>query len=212
MKILHEEPRHKLHIAILKNLHILAKKVSHLWTIDNINSLIKYTRDQSNNEARLLHSSEILCTLSQNSNVYFYFVFNSDLKKVQEQLEKKQQEHELNLSLVDKVDNISLRNLIETMIFHSNKTIAFNFCLFSTTLLVFQLKNLKTTQNEEKVFGTDTNTNCLDHLVLFELTKNGLFSIILECYKSLKSQNNDESFKHLKVFQIYIYYMLFHST
>jgi hypothetical protein len=195
IKLLHEEPREKLHLILLKNLHYLSKTVSHLWTNENINNFLSYTNDQKENNLILLRASEILCTLSQNSNVYFYFVFNS---KENIQLEDKEQDKKINHNSMNLVDNKVLKKLFEENIFHDNNHVAFNFCSFATTLLVFQAKNIRKLKhsNNTQLFENDI---VLNSVYLFDLAKNGLFNIILECDKRLKVNNNDDDIKLLKV-------------
>ena len=162
--------------------------MAHLWTNENINSFITYTSDQKDNNIVLLKASEILCTLSQNSNVYFYFVFNTkdNLKLQEEQSNEKESGNKCEKNLVD---NKVLKNLIETNVFHNDRHIAYNFCLFSTTLLVFQSKNIRKLNNERK--SLLESGFILDSSHLFELSKNGLFAIILECNKKLSMAEQD---------------------
>lgn len=192
---MHEEPREKLHLILLKNLHYLAKTVAHLWTNDNINNFISYTNDQKENCLILERASEILCTLSQQSNVYFYFVFNTSDNLELEQKPDMKSSNERNL-----VDNKVLKCLIEGNVFHENNQIAFNFCLFSTTLLVFQSKNIKKLdENNRKMIEDEL---IIDSNYLFDLAKNGLFAIILQCNQRLQNKQQPEDIKLLKVIQI----------
>jgi len=189
----------------LKNLHYLSKTVAHLWTNENINNFLSYTNDQKENNLILLKASEILCTLSQNSNVYFYFVFNSkeDIQLEENLIDSNNSKNKTtsdnNMNLVD---NKVLKKLFEENIFHDNNHVAFNFCSFATTLLVFQFKNikrkLKDSNKEENMFDNDF---VLNSVCLLDLAKNGLFSIILECDKRLKidSHNKSDDIKLLKV-------------
>ena len=170
IKLLHEEPREKIHLALLKNLYILANKVSHLWTRQNLASFIEYVSDQQENNLLMLKSSEILVTLAKNSNIYFLFAFSTS-------------------SELDE-DKHLFQNLIEAMIFHENQEIAFNFCQLSTILLVLQKKNLtngiENNNSDFKAAKSDTeNIN-----KLFELTKNGLFSIILDSDNAIEALSN----------------------
>lgn len=76
------------------------------------------------------------------------------------------------------------------MIFHENQEIAFNFCQLSTILLVLQKKNLtngiENNNSDFKAAKSDTeNIN-----KLFELTKNGLFSIILDSDNAIEALSN----------------------
>lgn len=98
------------------------------------------------------------------------------------------------------VDSEKLERLIESMIFHENKQLAYNFCLLATTLLVLHSKS--PSLSSESSGGTASNSNGnhggnssgmmaarknklerIQHL--FELTKNGLFAIILYCDKAI---------------------------
>lgn len=194
---MHEEPRQKLHLILLNNLHYLARTVAHLWTNENINSFIAYTHDQNENNLVLLSASEILCTLSQQSNVYFYFVFNTqDNLELQEeqQLDEKRSVISDNKNLVD---NKVLKNLIEKNVFHEDHRIAYNFCLFSTTLLVFQSNNIRKLDDARRALLD--SSFILDSNHLFELAKNGLFSIILECNKKLMTEHLLDQINLLKV-------------
>ena len=196
---MHEEPREKLHLILLKNLYYLAKTVAHLWTNDNINSFIAYTNDQKQNSLILLRASEILCTLSLQSNVYFYFVFNT--KENLELVGDDETAQSLIKTNKNLIDNNLLKQLIEDNVFHENKQIAFNFCLFSTTLLVFQSKNIK-----KKLEINIKEYEVLDSNYLFDLAKNGLFEIILECNQTLiqsKKSNQSNDIKLLKVIIIF---------
>lgn len=76
IKLLHEEPRQKIQILLLRNLEILAKRVAHLWSNENVTSFIEYTNCLNDNTQYLLKASEILCILAKNSNIYFLFSFN----------------------------------------------------------------------------------------------------------------------------------------
>lgn len=116
MKLLSEEPRQKIQISILKNLHILANKVAHLWTNDNISSLIEYITKRIGYSNLVLKSSEILTELAKNSSVFFLDLF------------KKQNE--------EKEEFKNLKKLIQSLIFYEKQDIAFNFCILSTNLLL----------------------------------------------------------------------------
>lgn len=160
---MHEEPREKIQIFLLKNLNVLANKVSHLWTNENVLSFIEYTNALDENETLLLKASEILCTLAQYSNTFFLFAFNTSPD-----------------------ENKLFECLLENMIFHDNKDIAYNFCLLATSLLILHKNNYK-----------KSNTFLVN---LFNLTKNGLFSIIIECDKLISNSNNlPKHVKNLKV-------------
>jgi len=187
-----------LHLILLNNLHYLACTVAHLWTNENINSFITYTNDQRDNNLVLQKASEILCTLSQNSNVYFYFVFNT--KENLELQEENQAELKEGVTKCEKnlVDNKVLKNLIEKNVFHNDLHIAYNFCLFSTTLLVFQSKNIRKLSDERQ--SLLESGFILDSSHLFKLAKNALFAIILECNKQLSTgKQNSNQINLLKV-------------
>lgn len=98
-------------------MNILANKVSHLWTNENVLSLIEYTNDQNENNTLLLKASEILCALAKSSNIYFLFLFSVSVNQTD-------------------TENKLFENLVQSMIFHDCKEIALNFCLLSTSLLV----------------------------------------------------------------------------
>jgi hypothetical protein len=169
LELLHEEPREKIHIVLLYNLSQLAKKVSHLWSQDNLTSFIEYVSHQRENDLLLKKSSEILYLLAHNSNIYFLFSFNSsclssEYKKLRD-------------------SSVLFKNLIETMMYHNNHEISFNFCLLSTTLLLLNKKQKSTIINNEDFKQLDLK----DINKLIELTKNGLFSIILYLDRSIEN-------------------------
>ena len=186
MKLLHEEPREKLHLVLLKNLHFLATKVSHLWTPESINSLISYIIEQKQNELLVVKASAILYTLAQNSNVYFFFLFNSACATPLSTFSIQQQNH---AKQPVQVDHEKLKYLIENMIFHENKNISFNFCLFAVTVLVIDFKTIKVLDKPDE----STSQNVLQSKYLFDLTKSALFSIILKCNEHLNSQSENTS-------------------
>jgi hypothetical protein len=203
LELLHEEPREKIHKALLNNLGLLAKKVSHLWSQDNLTSFIEYANYQKENEFLLQKSSEILYLLAQNSNIYFLSSFNSCLSSEYNKI---------------RTNNILLQNLIETMMFHNNHQISFNFCLLSTTLLLLHKKQMSINNNLAMLDLENIKR-------LLELTKNGLFSIILysdrsidklltqlnliNCQETNKSLENSTIF--LKVFiSFYLNVLSFH--
>jgi len=171
IKLLEEEPRQKLQLILLKNLHYLANNVAHLWTVDNINNLICYMSSlkEHQDDLLLIKASQILYTLAQNSNVYFYFLVNSP-------------------GVLDnsvRVDSEKLKTLIEKMTFHENKSIAVNFCLFSETVLGYHhrvIMKQQTQQQEHKSVSIDAE-------FLFDMTKNGIFSLILKCDKILRDND-----------------------
>ena len=191
MKLLHEEPREKLHLVLLKNLHFLAKKVSHLWTPESINSLISYIIEQKQNELLVFKASEILYTLAQNSNVYFFFLFNSACSSPLSNFNMQQQNH---AEQPVQVDHEKLKYLIENMIFHENKNISFNFCLFAVTVLVIDFKTIKELDKPDE----SISQNLMQSKYLFDLTKSALFSIILKCNENLNSQSENASEADLK--------------
>lgn len=79
IKLLHEEPRQKIHHYLLKNLDVLANQVAHLWSNENVKRFIEYTLALNEvNACFLLKASEILCILAKNSNIYFLFSFSVD--------------------------------------------------------------------------------------------------------------------------------------
>lgn len=168
-----------------------------MWTNDNINNFIAYTNDQKENKLTLLRASEILCTLCLQSNVYFYFVFNTkdNLELVDDAANTNERK---NL-----IDNKLLKSLIEDNVFHEDKQIAYNFCLFSTQLLVFQSKNIKKKKKLETksaLFSEVDDDYVLESSYLFDLAKNGLFAIILECNQRLnQSSPISDDIKLLKV-------------
>ena len=100
----------------------------------------------------------------------------------------------LNESL--KIDSDHLERLIESMIFHENKQLAYNFCLLATTLLVLHSKSpsLSSSSSSQSSSldddGTSTSNSrkkkieLINHL--FELTKDGLFAIILYCDQAIE--------------------------
>ncbi|CAF0712645.1 unnamed protein product, partial [Brachionus calyciflorus] len=159
LKLLLEEPRERVQIFLLKNLLILASKVSHLWTEENILSLIEYVNNQVNNKNLLLRSSDILCVLAKSSNMFFLNAFSEKIT---------------NESIKERIR--ILENLIENMVFNANKEIAFNFCLLSSSLLL--LNSNKSSDHSGAIAK------------LFDLTKNGLFSIVLETDKQMENLND----------------------
>jgi hypothetical protein len=160
---LNEEPREKLHLELLRNLRVLACRVSHLWTKDNLADLIAYTLEQQANETLLLVATDILCKLAVNANIYLLSVF----------------------SQAD--TGLKFKSLIELNMFHSRDQIAFNICLLATTLLVAQSKTTL-----ERNIGTnmleETSSYALDEL--FQLTKSGLFSMVLDFDAHLEAYHN----------------------
>lgn len=117
MKLLHQESRQRLQLFLLDNLHELAHSQSaHLWTSENIHSLVDFTLNLYNTHASqslLVRSSQILCSLAkQNSNVYFLVEFG------------------------DKNDT-KLLDLIERVINDQDSLdTCYNFCMLSTNLLL----------------------------------------------------------------------------
>lgn len=91
------------------------------------------------------------------------------------------------------VDSEKLERLIESMIFHENKQLAYNFCLLATTLLVLHSKSPSLSCESSSVSCESSSSgmmaarkNKLERIQhLFELTKNGLFAIILYCDKAI---------------------------
>jgi hypothetical protein len=162
-------------------------------------SFIEYTNCQYENTQRLIVASKILCTLAKNSNIYFLFSFN--IESNGESLISSQMLED-NL----KIDSSLLEKMIEAMIFHENKELSYNFCLLSTTLLVLHSKSSESPDKKKVEF--------IKHL--FNLTKNGLFAIILECDKSIQQLNESEKdydeklknyTKYLKVSVIGLFYL-----
>lgn len=100
----------------------------------------------------------------------------------------------LNESL--KIDSDHLERLIESMIFHENKQLAYNFCLLATTLLVLHSKSPSLSssslfQSSLDDNGTSTSNTTRKKKIelinhLFELTKDGLFAIILYCDQAIE--------------------------
>lgn len=111
------------------------------------------------------------------------FVFNAK-NELEFELEDASSDNrylEENKSLKKKlIDNELLQSLIERMIFHQKQNISFNYCFLSTLLLNFQAKNSKSKKNTEARINSNIFKN------LFELTKNGLFSNIIECDKTIE--------------------------
>jgi hypothetical protein len=184
--LLHEEYREKLNFILLNNLKILAKLASHLWKIENINSFVDYINSVENNEIALLKASEILFLLAMNKNPYFNLYLDDENflrkeKTLMSDLKNKENK-------VADIERVKL--LIVKSIFHENKQIALNFCLLAESILLFNHKqpvddDLK--ENENSKF-------------LFDLSKSGLFSIILKCDKYIKmSKNEDDKEAILKV-------------
>jgi len=169
INLLEEEPRQKLQLILLKNLRYLANNVAHLWTVANINSLISYMGglEEEADDLVLIRSSDILYTLALRSNVHFYFVVNSSVVAVNSVL----------------VDTDKLKILIEKMTFHGNKSIALNFCLFSETVLAYHHRVLVKQQQQQQ------NSSSIDAEFLYEMTKNGIFSLILKCDKELRGSD-----------------------
>jgi hypothetical protein len=147
VKLLHEEPREKLQLFLLGNLQILAARVSHLWTSESLASFVAYIESQRHSETLLVRSSRILVTLARNANAFFLFVFEEQA------------------AASDACAATRFEHLLESMLFHSSRDVAFNFNSLATTLLVMHA------QNRSVAF--------LDRL--FESTKTGLFALILEC-------------------------------
>lgn len=175
-------------------------------------SFIEYTNNQNENCLLLLKASEILCALAKNSNIYFLFSFN--FNQNDQTSENEQQTNQLNQQLTStipvensipsKVNTRLLQSLIENMIFHENKDISYNFCQLSSTLLVLHSKNLRS-DNKLKVSFIQN---------LFQITKNGLFAIIIDCDKSIESLDKSEKdydeklkyfIRHLKVMIFFSY-------
>jgi hypothetical protein len=171
LELLHEESREKIHIALLNNLNLLAKKVSHLWSQDNLSSFIEYVDYQKQNDLLLLRSSEILYLLAKNSNIYFLYSFNTCLSSQYNNIRS----------------NTIFKNLIETMMFHNNHKIAFTFCLLTTTLLLLHKKQyiICNINNNDL-----TQSNFENVEKLLELTRKGLFSIILYLDESIEKLLN----------------------
>ena len=94
------------------------------------------------------------------------------------------QENKLKKKLID---NELLQSLIEKMIFHQKQNISFNYCFLSTLLLNFQAKNVNKQKNV-----VDT-INMAFFKSLFELTKNGLFSIIIECDRAIEENYKENT-------------------
>jgi hypothetical protein len=171
IKLLHEEPRDKLHLILLNNLNVLAKRVQHLWTGDHINDFIRYMISRVDNELLIWKSSEILCTLVRDSaNLQFFFVLNQNI--------------ELNSPLDNDmtiIDNKQLKTLIDILIFSENKSIAINMCLFCTALFDYHKSSFLNNNQNGLV-----NSDCLNIKDLFELTKAGLNSLIIQCDNSIE--------------------------
>lgn len=104
-------------MSILTNLYILANKVSHLWTNENIFKLINYIAKRTKYNHLVLKSSEILTELAKNSNMFFLDLFKHQNK--------------------DKDEFQSFKQLIQYMIFDGEKNTAFNFCMLSTYSLLY---------------------------------------------------------------------------
>jgi hypothetical protein len=128
--------------------------------------LIAYTVEQQENETLLQIATDILCKLATNANIYLLSVFNQ----------------------AD--TGVKLKGLIEANIFHSRDQIAFSVCLLATTLLVAQSKT-----SIDRNAGVDiidvASTSILDEL--FELTKSGLFSMVLDCDAYLEAHENEKN-------------------
>ncbi len=81
------------------------------------------------------------------------------------------------------IDTDKLKILIEKMTFHGNKSIALNFCLFSETVLAYHHRVLVKQQQQQQ------NSSSIDAEFLYEMTKNGIFSLILKCDKELRGSD-----------------------
>lgn len=157
--------------------------MAHLWTSENLNSFIEYAYNQRENYVISLKASAILCTLAQNSNIYFIFIFNTSN-------ELNMEENDSNKESKSLINNALFQELIESMIFHEKPNISFNYCLLSTKLLTLQAKSMH--KNKENINFEYLNS-------LFELTKSGLFSIIMDCDKAIEQiKNKDENNAQLK--------------
>jgi hypothetical protein len=168
-------------------LQILANKVSHLWSNENINSFIEYV-EKIENETLMRKASEILCTLVKNSNLFFLLLSEQQ-----------------NISIINNHSNKNenrLQNLIIKMMFHANNDhqIACNFCLLSTTLLLHAVDASRATAaSNHSIIKTNNNNNendadsnkSLDNL--FNLTKSALFAIILDCDRALENLSNQNT-------------------
>lgn len=172
MKLLHEEYREKLNFILLDNLKILAKLASHLWEIENINSFVDYFNNVENNETALAKSSEILYLLAMNKNPYFNLYLDNDPSTEDE-----------NAGAHKVADIERVKRLIAKNIFHENKQIALNFCLLSESIMLFN----------HKQFASENSKASQNMTFLFDLTKSGLFSIILKCDKSIKLNKSQEN-------------------
>lgn len=97
-----------------------------------------------------------------------------------------------------KIDVKNLKAILDSMIFHTNKSMAFNFCLFSTNILVYQHETHQNASDgiESKV---KIDGHSVDKEYLFEITKNGLFSIILQSDTEMNENMENESFKETQI-------------
>jgi hypothetical protein len=82
--------------------------------------------------------------------------------------------------------NGSLKELIESMCFHAQMPIAFNFCLLSTKILAWHHVNQSKSVSNSDVHG------------LFGITTMGLYAIITELSESTSSDETSR-LKYLKV-------------
>jgi hypothetical protein len=156
MKLLHEEPREKLQLFLLKSLQCLASTVSHLWTDESLASLVTYIEGQrGSSQLLLVRSSQILCTLARQANPFFLFLFDDHSAQRRARFE----------------------SLLESMLFHENKQVAFSFNSLATHLLVMHA------QNKHAPF--------LDRI--FDSTKTGLFAIVLECDRQAETNANTDT-------------------
>lgn len=210
--MLNEETRVKLHLILLENLLYLANNVSHLWTFENINDFIDYTSRFQSNEQILLITSRILRSLVEKSNIYFFFLFHSSLSKLEQQQQPSsssstsllmRQESNLCrdiLKISDK-NRESLKRIIESMTYHEHVEIAVNFAIFSARLLIFQHENTKLNENNSSAAQQQQQSShngskkrsgeIFDENELFDQTKLGLYSIIINCDKLLLNNDNN---------------------
>ena len=197
MKLLLEEPRQKLQLILLYNLHKLAKREAHLWTSENITSFLEYARCQNdaNNQLLLLKAVRILNTLAVNSNAFFLFAFErSSTTSGDEQASSQNNENDF-------------QRLVSSLTLHESRAVSFAFCQLATVLLVNHAKSLESGEPKSSA----------EFLVrLFEATKAGLFSIILQCDREIgeleakQAEEIDSSHvRYLKVFKLIYIILLF---
>jgi hypothetical protein len=211
LKLLREEPREKLQLVLLENLDQLSVNVSHLWTFDNINEFLIYCDFQKANEKISRINSTILRNLAEKSNIYFFFLFNLSPHGTHNNAKCNiRQDSILLLKDIKEIDDYNrqmIKDFIESMIFHSDIDISINICFFSAILLIFQNENTKISRSISISDGYDdfqvsksskndcssSSESIFDKEKLFELTKLGIYSIILNCDKSINNSNGNAS-------------------